>query len=251
VSQRRPHRPAAPRPAPQPDAAAAGGGRQFTRYLWPGIAVLALAGCAALGVLLAVDGGDGGSHPQLVLETCDPATNAKCELRTETHDHADFALFIEGERFDFSQPQFVSKEGDERHPYIHIHPRRYTVVHVHRTGTTWDEFFRSLGFELTDPTLTGVTTEKTCLKLPDGREICSGEERRWRFFVNDVEVDGVAFEEIHDLDRVLISYGTAEEAAAQVATVTDQACILSLRCSARVDPNEPPEECQGGQTCTR
>ena len=50
-----------------------------------------------------------------------------------------------GQRFDFSDPAFVSTEDHTLSPNVHVHKPRFTVVHVHREGTTWDEFLRSLG----------------------------------------------------------------------------------------------------------
>ncbi len=175
--------------------------------------------------------------------------------RAPTHEHADFALVIRGERFDFSDPRFLSDtEGKELSEHVHIHAPRFTVVHVHSTLVTWDEFFRSLGFKLTDPSYPGVTPERTCLELPSGEKLCTTATERWSFIANGVPVDGLATVNIGDLDRVLFSYGpeTPEEVLAKYwGLVTDQACIPSELCRARIPADEPPETCSGRGTCTR
>lgn len=175
--------------------------------------------------------------------------------RAPTHEHADFALVIRGERFDFGQPQFFSdEEGEELSEHVHLHAPRSTVVHVHSTLATWDEFFRSLGFKLTDPSFPGVTPELTCLEMPTGEKLCTTATERWTFIANGVPVDGLARVNIGDLDRVLFSYGpeTPEEALAKYwGLVTDQACIPSELCRARIPADEPPERCSGRGTCTR
>ncbi|PFG73598.1 hypothetical protein [Tepidiforma thermophila] len=213
-------------------------------------AVLALA-VVVLGGLLAWrwDGGEGSAAGQP-----GPGWTA-AGPRAATHEHADFALVIRGQRFDFGQPQFLSDtEGRELSEHVHIHAPRFTVVHVHSTLATWDEFFRSLGFRLTDPSFPGVTSERTCLVLPSGEQLCNTATERWSFIANGVPVDGLATVTIGDLDRVLFSYGpeTPEEALAKYwGLVTDQACIPSELCRARIPPDEPPETCSGRGTCTR
>jgi hypothetical protein len=176
-----------------------------------------------------------------------------CELRQPVHWHADFAVFIRGQRFDFSVSPYVSHEGDELSPDVHIHDPRHTVVHVHREQTTWDAFFRSLGFELTDPTIAGVTPATSCLKLPTGEKLCSTTTETFKFYVNGVRVDGVAASGIADLERTLISYGpeTPEQVVqTQLTQVTDQACIPSELCLERRPVDEPPEPCtRSGDTC--
>lgn len=171
------------------------------------------------------------------------------------HQHADFAVFIRGQQFDFNQPQFVSDEHHEEDPYVHIHAPRYTVVHVHKAGVTWDYFLNTLGFKLDDPSFKGVTPDRTCLTLPGGEKLCQTATETFKFYVNGVKVDGVSNTGIYDLDRVLISYGNESDAdvvAQQLPKVTDQSCIPSERCVDRIPTDEPPEECTlSNDTCAK
>lgn len=216
----------------------------------PITAVLAIA-VIVLGVLLILgmdDDGGGGTAAG-----CQPG-DPNCTLRQATHQHADFALFIRAKQFDFNQPQFVSVEGKELSPDAHIHAPRFTVVHIHRELTTWDAFLSSLGFKLSDPSYLGVDSTRTCMTVPGGDKLCNTATETWKFYVNGVKVDGLANTTIHDLDRVLMSYGgeSGEQVLAQTAQVTDQACIPSEKCKDRIPKDEPPEQCTiSNDTCTK
>jgi hypothetical protein len=218
---------------------------------WIPMTAVLVVSVAVLGVLLLL-GRDDDTGPSQAAG-CAPGDPA-CSLRQPTHQHADFALFIRGTRFDFNQPQFISSEGDELSPNAHIHAPRFTVVHVHREGTTWDEFLTSLGFKLTDPSYLGTDSSRTCMVIPGGEKLCNTAAETWKFYVNGVKVDGVANTNIHDLDRVLLSYGseTETQVLAQDAQVTDQACIPSEKCRDRIPTDEPPEQCTiSNDTCTK
>jgi hypothetical protein len=202
----------------------------------------------AIGVLIAF----------VVLGTFDDgpsAATAALQNNAATHQHADFAVFIRGVQFDFNKPQFLSGEGDELDPYVHIHSPRPTVVHVHKLGVTWDYFLHSLGFKLDDPSFKAVTADRTTLTMPDGTVLKQSATETFKFYMNGVKVDGVSNTDIHDLDRVLISFGSESEAdvvANQLSKVTDQACIPSERCTDRIPANEPPEQCTiSNDTCVK
>jgi hypothetical protein len=165
----------------------------------------------------------------LTVETCEG-----CPPRVPVHWHADFALFIDGEKFDFDNEDYFSTEEEAINANVHLHAPRYNVVHVHRSLTTWIEFLESIGFDLTDgTTLAGQQGAPTCLTTPDGDEVCEDGENTFKFFVNGVQVDGIADTEIADIDRVLVSYGpeSVEEVERdQLPQLTDEACIPSGRC---------------------
>ena len=199
-----------------------------------GLATLLLTCLALLGVIL--------FFPEDGAPTTTPERavvfNPDGSLRQPVHWHADFAVVINGEQFDFNQPAFISTEGNETNPTVHIHEPRPTVVHVHREQTTWDEFMRSLGFGLSD----------TALTLPDGRAFSTGPDGQLRFFVNGTAIDTLAFESIADLSQVLITFGTETEEEIrrdQLPMVSNQACIPSELCRDRM-PAEPEKE-----PCTR
>ena len=203
--------------------------------IWLPVVALLIAAVVVLAVLLVLNSGDDGP----VTVVCEPGTPG-CELRQSVHWHADFALYIRGERFDFSDERFFSTTDEELSENVHLH-EPFLVVHVHREGTTWREFFHSLGLELTDQ----------CLTTPEGDTYCTSETERLSFIVNGVRVDGLAFQDITDIDRALISFGdeSDEELRQQYAQVTDEACILSGLCVERIPEGGLPPEACGGYEC--
>jgi hypothetical protein len=211
----------------------------------PIVGVLSIA-VIALVVLLAFRAGDSGAAG-----ADERGLGVAGGTRPLTHEHADFALVIRGEKFDFSDPRFISDTGGkELSENVHIHAPRFSVVHVHRTLTTWDEFFRSLGLTLTDPSFPGTTRERTCMELPSGEKLCNSATESWKFIANGVPVDGLANVYIGDLDRVLFSYGPeslGEVMSKQWPGVTDEACIPSELCVERIPADEPKETCSGRQ----
>ncbi len=211
--------------------------RQLSGRVWiPVVSALVVASAVLLGVVV--------FRPSKSNADASAIVGTTDSLRQPVRWHADFAVFVNGERFDFDKPEFISKEGEEHNPWVHIHEPRPTVVHVHREQTTWDEFMRSLGFELTD----------SKLSLPDGRVFETGGEASLKFYVNGVRVDTIMFESISDLSQVLISFGPesdSEVRETQIPMVTDQACIPSELCLDRVPAVPEPEPCtKSSGSCT-
>lgn len=121
------------------------------------------------------------------------------------HYHANWALFVDGERVDLSDDRYMEEveacvSGDRLLPTqrVHMHDGLDHVVHVHDEGVTWGHFLTNLGFTLGD----GVLVTDT------GKRLVSGEEGRLRFVVNGFQVGGVANRLIESGDRLLISYGS-------------------------------------------
>jgi len=159
------------------------------------------------------------------------------------HEHADFALFLNGERFDFSLDEFMSitpctakanflipvaqAHGLELDEAIDLHDRDGNTVHVHQPGVAWHDFFESLkmGFE------------NNLFVDAEGVQYKSDDAHEFRFIVNGERVDTLADREIRNLDQVLISYGSKDEdpdiLQIQYAQVTNNACLFSGACSHR------------------
>ena len=213
-------------------------------YLRPGqwgpiVGFLAVVVVALSALLLLGVGGDSGTT--IVIEEC-KVGEPGCELRQAVHWHANFAVFINGEPYDFDDPRMVVEDSDDPRHNVHIHEPRYTVIHIHREQSTWDEFFKALEWRLTD----------TCLTIIDGEEYCTSETASLKFVINGVRVDSIRFQDITDIDRVLISYGseTDEELMAQFNLVGDDACIPSELCLDRVPAaGAAPEPCAGRGQC--
>ena len=162
------------------------------------------------------------------------------------HEHADIAVYLNGEKFDFSLDQYKSvtpcKVVDSGLPFIDValahggleagdaidlHDNIGTTVHLHEAGIAWHDFFESIQMEFADNFFVD----------DQGNRYEEDEERSFRLFVNNEEVETLADREIRDLDRVLISYGlidrSDEEIALELTSITDDACYYSETCSHR------------------
>ncbi len=172
------------------------------------------------------------------------ATKAKIARLPEPafHEHADFALFINGERFDFAKGEYMSTEpckitrsfiptaqaheGD-RSQDVHLHNRNGSIVHVHAPSITWHNFFDSLNMSFQDDEF--VTDQGLAYK--------PASEKSFIFLVNGEEVETLAQREIRNLDQVLISISDTpqlpEQIALQWAQVGNDACLYSESCPHR------------------
>ncbi len=168
------------------------------------------------------------------------------------HEHADFALFIDGEKFDFSDFRYMSNEpckitsnslfpsvyahggeatGGGLEAAVHLHNGKGGTIHVHKPGITYEDFFASIGMSFHDNAFVDA----------DGNRYEKNSEKKFSFIINGKRVDSIESEQVRDLDRVLISYGdrnrTEESLIQEYGYVTNDACIASESCSHR----EPPE----------
>jgi hypothetical protein len=111
--------------------------------IWiPSILIVGLAFLAA-GALVGTSVLADDPKQELVVQTCQVGQPG-CEVRQSVHWHADFTLFVDGKKYDFDQSQFISEENDELSATVHVHEPRTSVVHVHRSGTTWASSSRAL-----------------------------------------------------------------------------------------------------------
>lgn len=128
------------------------------------------------------------------------------------HDHAAILVKIFGDTFDFSAPAYQLQS-----PWIHFEGNDGTTVHKHADGVTMGYLFETLSIGLDDQ----------CFVFQNGREFCSNEEYKLRFFINGEPVPDIRDYEISEDDRILISYGAGsqEELQAQLDQLETQALI--------------------------
>jgi len=144
-------------------------------------------------------------------------------LNPSTHHHANWAVFVDGERLDLSGDQFMeevsacsaSDKGILPTQRIHLHENEDDVVHVHHPGATWGALMANLDMSLGD----------RHLFTADGERYFRGEDGRSMVFI----LNGIAVPSVHNRvvasgDRLLISVG-AEPGAAEreYARVADNA----------------------------
>ena len=110
--------------------------------------------------------------------------------------HADFAVFINGEKYDFNQTIFF-----EKNPYIYISYPYSSLLRIRATNVPLKMFFDSIGWRIT----------KDCIKLHTSEEYCTNKTHSLKFYVNGKRIEDISNYLIKDLDKILISYGNESE----------------------------------------
>jgi hypothetical protein len=160
--------------------------------------------------------------------------------KKEVHYHANFAVFVEGERLPFDTFTFyeeISACGgngiDSPKIRAHMHDNINHVVHVHDNGVTWGHFFANLNF------VNGDTVFKT-----DKNTYVENEETEISFILNGENVDMTANRTIGDKDVLLVSIGDTSEAELQeqYEQINQDADFYNQ--------NDDPSACSGGKPFT-
>jgi hypothetical protein len=128
------------------------------------------------------------------------------------HYHANFALYINGQRDEFKSFTFyeevqacTSDNVDNPKTRVHLHNQDPALIHIHAHGVTWGQFFDNLGYTLGD---TLVKTDKgVYVDGQDGNELT--------FWLNGKPADAIANTLINSEDRLLINYGKDDQATLQ------------------------------------
>lgn len=159
---------------------------------------------AIIGVVVAVIAG--GAYFAIVASFSGPRLGPL----NSTHDHADFIVYINDERIDFSQEQFQVRSS-----YVHLEGGDGDVIHMHATNVNLGFTFQTLGMRITP---TSISTQ-------DGQLYQNGGGRELQVHVNGVRIDDPANYVIQPLDKILIVYGdeTDEEIVALQETIPDAA----------------------------
>ena len=110
----------------------------------------------------------------------------------DEHEHASLLVRVFGDKFDFTSPAYQIKSS-----WIHFEDSDGTTIHRHSTGVTLDYLFANLGI--------GIDSE--CYKFPDGRQFCSNEDYRLKYYINHQIVKDINDHIIEEGDRILITYG--------------------------------------------
>lgn len=120
------------------------------------------------------------------------------------HEHAALAIFVNGDKIDFSHPQFQVQSK-----YIHFENDNPYLIHRHATNVPLDMLFASFGLK--------VTSE--CLVLKHGAgssQYCVDSENSMTFMVNGKTISEINLYEIKHGDRILISFGDSELVVGQL-----------------------------------
>jgi hypothetical protein len=124
------------------------------------------------------------------------------------HHHANFALFVEGQRVDLSADEYMEDVamcvvGGTVLPTAraHLHNNNPDVAHIHHEGATWGHLLANLGFGLGDE----------YLMTDAGKLYREGEGKTLKFILNGRPEFSVHNQLIRSGDRLLISYGPESE----------------------------------------
>lgn len=154
------------------------------------------------------------------------------------HYHANFAVYVNGTREQFTGMQYYEETATETcslHPVDspkergHMHDNINDVVHVEDHLVTWGNFIQNLGWGLGDD----------YLKTIDNVYV-NGTQGKLSFILNGKPVDTVAGQVIQDKDKLLISYGN------DVAAQLQQQYKTIPNTAAKFDTLKDPGSCGAG-----
>jgi len=93
---------------------------------------------------------------------------------------------------------FKAEKYHNRSSNVYIESVDSTIVHVKKSGITWDDFFKTLPMKLT----------KDCLITGDGETFCVGANGTLKFYLNNIETPNFLDKEIRDGDKLLINFNS-------------------------------------------
>lgn len=161
--------------------------------------------------------------------------------KKEVHYHANFAVFVNGERLTFDNFVFYEEVqscgGDEVNKpkiRVHMHDQKNYLLHVHDNGATWGHFFANLG----------MTAGDTLFKTDKETFVEGMKEVQIRYQLNNEEVQTIANRAISSEDTLLVSIGssTDEDMKNQYQQIN--------RDAAEYNNKNDPSNCSGGKPFT-
>jgi hypothetical protein len=128
--------------------------------------------------------------------------------QVSTHYHANFAIFIDGERLDFSSDGYMEDLANCADDYkiqfaedrAHLHENDSDVIHIHDDGVTWGHYLANLGFGFGDDYL--VNDDKKLYQAQAGKSI--------KFVLNGKKSANLFNQLVGNEDRLLISFGSED-----------------------------------------
>jgi hypothetical protein len=160
------------------------------------------------------------------------------------HYHANFGLYINGQKEDFKNPLYYSETGMCTLSKVmtpatraHMHDNIDDVIHVEDHAVTWGNFFTGLGWYMGPNFI--VSSDGTMYSEASGNKLNLVLNNQ-----NYTDLGGLANTVIKDKDRLLVSYGPADETRLkqQYQTVPSNA--------AQYDVAKDPKSCSGHDSPT-
>jgi hypothetical protein len=159
------------------------------------------------------------------------------------HYHANFAVYINGQRESFKSPLYYSESSCSVENVItpgmraHMHSNVSDVVHVEDHAVTWGNFFENLWWSV----------GSDFIQKSDGTMYKADGTNKLHVYINGqdyTDLGSIANRQIVDKDRVLISYGndSKQTLEKQFASIASSA--------AKEDTSTDPASCGGSHKTT-
>lgn len=160
-----------------------------------------------------------------------------------THYHANWAIFVDGQRLDLSSDRYMEEVsachsgegGITPAQRTHLHANEQDIVHVHDDGVTWGQLMANLGFGLGDDYLI----------LPGVGSFVGDRERTLKFIVDGVQVLPAHNRVIRSGEMLLITYGA--ESVEQVLSTQFPAVASNAE---EYNQRPDPAGCSGAEEVT-
>ena len=103
-----------------------------------------------------------------------------------------FAIYTNGIFRVFTASMYHNLSKD-----VYIQADNPNIVHVKKSGITWDYFFKTLPFSVT----------KDCLITGTKETFCTNQTKTLKFYLNGIKTENLLDTEIKPNDKALITYG--------------------------------------------
>lgn len=124
------------------------------------------------------------------------------------HWHANFAVYMDGQKWDFSGPSYMEEtsrcnvtEWVLPQDRIHLHDGKWDLVHVHMAASTWWDLFANLY----------VGLGENYLSDGYGEIYETGSGKNLYYFINGKPIDNPRNIIVESEDRLLVWYGTGTQ----------------------------------------
>jgi len=124
------------------------------------------------------------------------------------HFHANFAVYVDGERVDFSGDQYMEDVAGcsitgEIMPKdrAHLHENNADTIHIHAAGVSWGHFFAN----------NDITFWDNYLALDTGELYTNTEGKTMSYVLNGKVRSSTYNKLINSEDRLLVAYGDESE----------------------------------------
>ncbi|MBC7707747.1 hypothetical protein H7Y63_00810 [Polaromonas sp.] len=162
-----------------------------------------------------------------------------------THYHANFAVYINGQREAFKDPKYYQEVAicssgrgiTVPEARAHLHDADNSAIHVHDHAVTWGQFFNNIGWNI----------GSDFIQNADGTIYRADDANKLHIFINNqdyTDLTNLSNTVIKDKDRLLVSYGSQDD-----ATLLKEAKAVSSS-AAKYNASKDPAACASAETVT-